>query len=180
MTAQDQQWISTTIRGLRLRFAGAGDASLVLSFIRQLAQYEKLSHAVEATEQGIADTLFGPRPAAEVVLADYQGKPAGFAVFFHNFSTFVGKPGLYLEDLFVDPSARGLGIGKILLAFLARLAQERGCGRLEWSVLDWNEPAIEFYRALGAEPMDDWTVFRLDRLAMGQLAGEFPVPDAQT
>jgi GNAT superfamily N-acetyltransferase len=180
MTDRAGQWINTGTSGLRLRFAVAGDAPLVLSFIRQLAEYEKLSHAVKATQQEIEDTLFGPRPAAEVVLADYRDKPVGFAVFFHNFSTFVGKPGLYLEDLFVNPSARGLGIGKTLLAFLAQLAQERGCGRVEWSVLDWNRPAIDFYHTLGAQPMDDWTVFRLEQSAMEQLASDFPVPGAPT
>ncbi|MGB5544721.1 MAG: GNAT family N-acetyltransferase, partial [Gammaproteobacteria bacterium] len=152
------------------------DVPLVLSFIRRLARYEKLEDAVEATEQGLVAALFGPRPAAEVVLAEYRGDAVGFAVFFHNFSTFVGKSGLYLEDLFVDPSARGLGIGKTLLAFLAHLARERGCGRIEWSVLDWNTPAIDFYRRLGAQPMTDWSVFRLDQTALLGLAEEFMTP----
>ncbi|MGB5591354.1 MAG: GNAT family N-acetyltransferase [Gammaproteobacteria bacterium] len=176
MTAQYPQGISTASKDLQLRFAVEEDAPLVLSFIRRLARYEKLEDAVEATEQGLVAALFGPRPAAEVVLAEYRGDAVGFAVFFHNFSTFVGKSGLYLEDLFVDPSARGLGIGKTLLAFLAHLARERGCGRIEWSVLDWNTPAIDFYRRLGAQPMTDWSVFRLDQTALLGLAEEFMTP----
>ena len=129
--------------------------------IRGLADYEKLSHAVTATEDQLRQTLFGPRPAAEVLLAFRDNECAGFALFFPNYSTFLAKPGIYLEDLFVKPHARGKGLGLALLTELARLAVERGCGRVEWSVLDWNEPSIGFYKKLGAVPMDEWTIFRL-------------------
>ncbi len=146
---------------LRIVPATESDVPLILSFVRKLAEYEKLSHEVVATEEGLREGLFGARRAAEVLLAYWNDQPAGFALFFHNFSTFVGKPGIYLEDLFVEPSHRGRGIGKALLAKVARIANERGCGRLEWAVLDWNHPAIEFYRSVGAVAMDEWTVFRL-------------------
>ena len=146
---------------LRIRPAVEDDVPLVLTFIRELAEYERLRHEVVATEELIREALFGPRPYAEVVFAELDGQPVGFALFFHNFSTFVGRPGLYLEDLYVRPEFRGLGIGRRLLVHLATIAKERGCGRMEWSVLDWNEPAIRFYRSLGARPMDEWTVFRL-------------------
>ena len=146
---------------LVLRFATEADTGLILDFIRRLARYEKLEHEVVATEDRLRASLFGPRPAAEVVLAEFRGEAAGFALFFHNFSTFLGRRGLYLEDLFVLPELRGRGIGRELLSCLARLAVERDCGRLEWWVLDWNEEAIGFYRGLGAEAMDEWTVFRL-------------------
>jgi GNAT superfamily N-acetyltransferase len=144
--------------------ATPADVPVLLDLIRGLATYEKLSHEVSATPEGLHAALFGPRPAAEAILArraDPVAVPVGFAVFFHNFSTFLGRPGIYLEDLFVLPEHRGKGIGKALLLHIAALAQERGCGRLEWAVLDWNFPAIEFYHALGARPMDEWTVFRL-------------------
>lgn len=131
-----------------------------------------------ATEALLAEGLFGPRPAAEVLIADWDAEPAGFALFFHNFSTFLGRPGLYLEDLFVRPSHRGRGIGAALLRELARLAVARGCGRLEWSVLDWNTPAIGFYRALGAEPQDGWTVHRVTGAALERLAGPMAGEDA--
>ena len=155
-----------------IRPATEADVPLVLRFIRELAEYEKLLHEVVATEARLRETLFGARAHAEVVIAEEGGEPVGFALFFHNYSTFLAQPGIYLEDLYVRPEARGRGAGRLLLAHLARLAKERGCGRLEWWVLDWNEPAIRFYRALGAQPMDDWTVFRvtgdaLDRLAEG-------------
>jgi GNAT superfamily N-acetyltransferase len=155
---------------LRIRAAQPGDVPLVLDFIRRLAEYEKLAHEVVATEAELRRWLFGERPYAEVVIAEQDGSPAGFALFFHNFSTFLGRPGLYLEDLFVAPEHRGHGIGRALLAHLARLAVERGCGRLEWWVLDWNEDAIRFYRSLGAVPMDDWTVFRVAGEALHTLA----------
>ena len=171
--SEDTRWTATDVDDLRIRFAEPQDSALLLRFIRRLAMYEKLEHEVEASETGIHDALFGSRPSAEAVLAYHGLDAVGFAVFFHNFSTFVGKPGLYLEDLFVDPSARGLGVGKALLLFLAGLARDRGCGRMEWSVLDWNTPAIDFYRALGAVSMDDWTVFRLGEAAMAKL-----VPDS--
>ena len=146
------------------------DAPLILSFIRSLAKYERLAHEVEATEDGLRETLFGPRPYAEVVFALEDGVEVGFALFFHNYSTFLACPGLYLEDLFVLPEHRGRGIGKGLLKRLAQIALERGCGRFEWWVLDWNEPSIEFYRRQGAVAMDEWTVFRVAGQALQDLA----------
>jgi GNAT superfamily N-acetyltransferase len=163
-----------TNAALRIRRATREDVPLVLRFIRALAEYEKLADQVVADEATLAEQLFGARPAAEVLFAELGGEPAGFALFFHNFSTFLGRHGLYLEDLFVVPEARGAGVGRALLAELARIALERGCGRLEWAVLDWNEPAIGFYRRLGAEPMNDWTVFRLSGDALARLGGERP------
>ena len=157
---------------LTLRAATPGDVPLILRFIRELADYERLLHEVEATEERLRETLFGPRAYAEVVIAETQGEPQGFALFFHNYSTFLAKPGIYLEDLYVRPEARGRGIGRRLLAHLARLAKERGCGRLEWWVLDWNEPARRFYRSLGAEAMDEWTVHRVAGDALDRLASE--------
>lgn len=155
---------------LRIRAATAADAPQILAFIKALAVYEKLEHMVVADEAQLRKTLFGERPAAEVRIAEWQGHPAGFALFFHNYSTFLGKPGIYLEDLFVLPDFRGKGIGKALLIHLAQLAVERDCGRLEWSVLDWNTPAIEFYKSLGAVPMDEWTVYRVTGEALPALA----------
>ncbi|HET7478638.1 MAG TPA: GNAT family N-acetyltransferase [Rubrobacteraceae bacterium] len=157
---------------LVVRPATEEDVPLILAFVRELAEYERLSHKVAATGEDLRRSLFGERRFAEVLLAYLGEEPAGFALFFHNFSTFLGRPGIYLEDLFVRPEYRGAGVGRVLLSHLARLAVERGCGRLEWWVLDWNEPAIGFYRKLGAAPMDDWTVYRvtgeaLDRLAEG-------------
>ena len=146
---------------LSITFAEEGEAGLILDFISKLAEYEKLSHEVTATEASLREALFGPRPHAECLIARLDGKPAGFALFFHNFSTFLGKLGIYLEDLFVYPALRGNGVGKALLVRLAAIAKERNCGRLEWSVLDWNIPAQEFYRKLGALPMDEWTVYRM-------------------
>ena len=154
----------------RVREATEEDVPLVLSLIRDLAEYEKLSQEVVATEGDLRANLFGERPVAEVLIADHDGVPAGFALFFHNFSTFLGKPGIYLEDLYVKPELRGAGIGKKLLVHLARLAKKRGCGRLEWWVLDWNEPSIGFYRKIGAVAMDDWTVYRLTGQALSRLA----------
>ncbi len=136
-----------------------------------MAEYERLSHEVVATEEVLRESLFGERRVAEALLGYVGGEPAAFALFFHNFSTFLGRPGLYLEDLYVRPEHRGAGVGKALLRRLARLAKERGCGRLEWWVLDWNEPAIRFYKNLGAEPMDDWTVYRLTGEKLDELAG---------
>lgn len=155
---------------LQIRAATAADAAQILAFIRALAVYEKLEHMVVADEAQLHKTLFGERPAAEVRIAEWQGQPAGFALFFHNYSTFLGKPGIYLEDLFVLPEFRGKGIGKALLIHLAQLAVERDCGRLEWSVLDWNTPAIDFYKSLGAVPMDEWTVYRVTGDALPALA----------
>ena len=157
---------------VQIRAAGVKDIPLILQFIRDLAEYEKLPHEVVATEEGLRQALFGPRPYAEVVFACDEGKEVGFALFFHNFSTFLGKPNIYLEDLFVRPSARGRGIGRHLLVHLAQLARDRGCGRLEWAVLDWNESAIGFYRGLGARLMDAWKIFRLTGEALMDLAAE--------
>lgn len=155
-----------------LRSATPGDVPLILECIRGLAEYERLPHEVVATEDVLRETLFGPRPVAEVVLAHEGDEPAGFALFFHNFSTFLGRPGLYLEDLFVFPRFRGRGLGRRLLEHLARIAVKRGCGRFEWAVLDWNVDAIGFYEALGARPMSDWTVYRLTGEALQKLAAE--------
>jgi GNAT superfamily N-acetyltransferase len=156
---------------LSIRPATAADLPLIAQFIRDLAEYEKLSHEVRFDDAVLGDRLFGPRPYAEVLIGEIDGAPQGFALFFHNFSTFEGKPGVYLEDLFVRPEARGSGLGKALLSRLAQLAVERDCARLEWWVLDWNEPAIGFYKMLGAKPMDEWTVFRVDGDALTELAG---------
>jgi GNAT superfamily N-acetyltransferase len=153
-----------------IRAAEPGDIDIIIQFIRDLADYEKLAHAVNTDRDTLARYLFGPRPMAEVLIAERQGDAIGFALFFHNFSTFEGRPGLYLEDLFVRPEARGSGAGKALLVRLAQLAVERDCARLEWSVLDWNEPAIVVYRAIGAVPMDEWTIQRLDGDALRALA----------
>lgn len=153
-----------------LRFATADDVGLILDFIRQLGAYEKLSEEVVTDEDQLRQSLFGERQVAEVVIASYDGEPAGFALFFHNFSTVLGRPGVHLEDLFVVPKFRGHGIGRTLLSFLATTAIERGCGRLEWWVLDWNEPAIRFYDRLGAKAMDEWTVFRVTGDTLVELA----------
>jgi len=158
------------VAGARIREAIEEDVPLILSLIRELAEYEKLSDEVVATEDGLRDSLFGERRYAEVLIAEHDGAPAGFALFFHNFSTFLGKPGLYLEDLYVKPAFRGAGVGKKLLVRLAGLAMGRGCGRLEWWVLDWNEPAHRFYRSLGARPQEEWTVWRLDGDQLPRLA----------
>jgi GNAT superfamily N-acetyltransferase len=156
--------------GLRIEPATEADVPLILSFIHKIAEYEKLSHEVVATEETLRASLFGPRRAAEVLLAYWEGAPAGYAVFFHNFSTFLGRAGIYLEDLFVEPELRGKGIGKALLASVAREARDRGCGRLEWAVLDWNKPSIDFYLSLGALPKDEWTIFRMTGEAIEKLA----------
>jgi GNAT superfamily N-acetyltransferase len=153
-----------------IRQATERDVPLILSFIRQLADYERLSHEAVATEQTLRESLFGARRSAEVLLGYADSKPVAFAVFFHNFSTFLGKPGLYLEDLFVVPEMRGKGFGRSMLVELARIARERGCGRFEWAVLDWNESAISFYKNLGAAAMDEWTIFRVTGEALQRLA----------
>lgn len=150
--------------------ASENDVPLILQFIKELAVYEKLAHEVVATENTLRESLFGSRRSAEVVIGYWNKTPVSFAVFFHNFSTFLGKPGLYLEDLFVKPEMRGKGFGASMLKYLARIAKERGCGRFEWWVLDWNEPAIRFYQGLGAKPMSDWTVFRITGDALDKLA----------
>jgi GNAT superfamily N-acetyltransferase len=161
---------STSSADFRIEQAQPEHLPLILSFIRELADYERLSHEMVATEELLGESLFGARAVAEVVIG-YEGEtPVGFALFFHNFSTFLGRRGLYLEDLYIKPEARGRGRGRAMLVHLARLARERNCGRLEWAVLDWNEPAIKFYRNLGARPMDEWTTFRLTGEALERLA----------
>ena len=162
--------VPTDLPGFAIRHAEAQDVPLIRSFVAKLADYEKLAHELEATEESLRAAMFGPHRYAEVIFGEAHGRAVGFALFFHNFSTFVGKPGLYLEDLFVDPEARGRGYGKALMAYLAQLAVQRGCGRFEWSVLDWNEPSIAFYRRLGARPLDAWTVYRLSGEALRRVA----------
>ena len=153
-----------------IRPAHVTDVPVILELIRDLATYERAPDDVTATEEQLVDVLFGDRPVAEVLLAFEAGSPVGFAFFFRNFSTWLGRPGLYLEDLFVKPEKRGKGYGRALLIYLAKIALKRGCGRMEWAVLDWNEPAIKFYHALGAKPMGEWTVFRLTRDGIARLA----------
>jgi GNAT superfamily N-acetyltransferase len=157
---------------LRIAPAAENDVPVILGFIRKLAEYEKLSHLVVATEENIREHVFGANPVAEVLLAYWDGEPVGFALYFRNFSTFLGQTGIYLEDLFIDPARRGKGIGKALLAHLAKIALERGYGRLEWAVLDWNKPSIDFYRSLGAVALDEWTGYRLTGAALDRLAGK--------
>ncbi len=156
---------------ISIRPAAPDDAPLVLGFIRELAEYERLTHEVSATEEALRRTLFGRSACAHALIASLDGEPAGFAVYFFNYSTFLARPGLYLEDLFVRPTARRRGVGRRLLAHLARIAIERGCGRMEWAVLDWNERAIRFYRSLGASPNDEWTTYRLSSEGLRRLAG---------
>jgi GNAT superfamily N-acetyltransferase len=155
---------------ISIRTATRTDLPLIAQFIRDLAEYERLAHEVRFDEAELAERLFGKRPYAEVLIGEIDGAPQGFALFFHNFSTFEGKPGIYLEDLFVRPEARGSGLGKAFLKRLAKIGVERDCARLEWWVLDWNEPAIQFYKSLGAKPMDEWTTFRVDGAALDSLA----------
>lgn len=155
-----------------IRAAVPSDVPAILSLIRELAEYEKLLDMLVATEASLHQALFGSRPSVEALVADVGSQTVGFALFFHNFSTFLGKPGMYLEDLYVRPAFRGQGLGKALLARLAQMANERDCGRLEWSVLNWNEPSIRFYESLGARPMSDWTVYRLT----GDALRQFPLP----
>ncbi|GAB1488474.1 GNAT family N-acetyltransferase [Opitutaceae bacterium] len=161
---------SDSTTSLRIRAAAEADTPLLLTFIQQLAAYEKLAHEVVATEDSLRNALFRGRKVAEAIIGESAGQPVAFALFFHNFSTFLAQPGLYLEDLFVLPEHRGRGHGAAMLTHLAKIAHERGCGRFEWSVLDWNEDAIGFYRKLGAVPMSDWTVFRLTGDALTRLA----------
>ena len=170
--------ISTNIESFFIREAEPDDVPLILAFVRDLAVYEKLSHEVVATEALLAETLFGERRTAEVLIGEYQGIPAAFALFFHNFSTFLGRPGIYLEDLFVKPSFRGKGLVKCMLTYLGHLTRQRGCGRLEWWVLDWNTPAIDFYRSMEAIPMDEWTVFRITGESLDRLSRDFQRPEA--
>jgi len=164
---------ATKKQDIVIRTAAEKDVPEILNFIKALAEYEKLSDDVSANEEQLKKTLFGKNKFVEVIIADYKNEPAGFMLFFHNYSTFLGKPGIYLEDLFVKPEFRGKGIGKLLLAYLGKLAVERDCGRIEWSVLDWNEPSISFYKSFGAKPMDEWTVFRVTGNAIGNLAELF-------
>ena len=168
--------LATTRPGVTLRLASRDDVPLILALIRELAEYEREPDAVQTDEAMLAANLFGDAPGAEVVIADVDGRPAGFALFFHNFSTWLGRRGLYLEDLFVRPEYRGRGVGQVLMAYLAKLAVERDCGRFEWSVLDWNTPAIDFYRRLGAAGMDEWTVQRVTGEALHALAASFDAP----
>lgn len=161
---------------LTIRIATIEDCATILGFIRGLAEYERLSHEVVADEAQLRATLFGPRPAAEVLLAELGGAPVGFALFFQSYSTFLARPGLYLEDLFVQPAARGKGCGLALMSALARIAVERGYGRFEWSVLDWNTPALELYARIGAVPQSEWTVQRLVGAPLAALAARWPRP----
>lgn len=153
---------------MSIRPATENDTKIILNFIKELAEYEQLLHQVTATEKELHEQLF-VKKYAEVLIGEVDGKAAGFALFFHNFSTFLGKPGLYLEDLYVTPNARGKGLGKLLFKHLAKLALERGCGRFEWWCLDWNKPSIDFYLSMGAEPMNDWTVYRLTESSLKKL-----------
>ena len=154
----------------RIHSATESDVPVILDFIRHLAEYERRAHLVVATEERLRETLFGAKPAAEVLLADWGRECAGFAVFFATYSTFLAQPGIYLEDLYVKPHVRGKGVGSALLQGLARIAVDRGCGRVEWAVLDWNEPSIQFYKNLGAEPQQEWTKYRLTGKALERLA----------
>lgn len=165
-------YIDTGIDNFRIRFAEEKDTAVIFNFIKELADYENLLDEVAATEEILKESLFDKK-AAEVIIGEYEGRPVSFALFFHNFSTFLGQAGIYLEDLFVKPEMRGKGIGKIMLSFLAKLAAERNCGRLEWWVLDWNEPSIKFYKKMGAVPMDEWTVYRVTGQNLKALAQEF-------
>jgi GNAT superfamily N-acetyltransferase len=158
------------LNNLSIRPTLESEVHIIVRFIRELAKYERLSHECHITEELLRESLFGSRPYAETILALLDEEPIGFCLFFHNFSTFLGKPGLYLEDLYVKPDYRNLGVGGKLLGYLASIALERNCGRFEWSVLDWNEPAIAFYRKIGAEPMNDWTVQRMTGAALVNLA----------
>jgi len=158
---------------ISLRLAQKQDVPAILAFIQGLAEYEKLSDQVVATEEKLTQTLFGEQRFAEVVIAEYQHQAAGFALFFHNYSTFLAKPGIYLEDLFVLPDYRGKGLGKLLLSYLAKLAVDRNCGRLEWSVLDWNQPAIDFYQAQGATMLNDWRINRVTGEQLNHLAKQY-------
>ncbi len=165
-------FIDTGLEGFKLRFAEEKDTALILDFIKELAEYEKMLDLVVATEDILRESLF-EKKAAEVIIGEYKGEPVGFALFFHNFSTFLGQSGIYLEDLYIKPEMRGKGMGKIMLSFLAKLALDRNCGRLEWWVLDWNEPSIQFYKKMGAVPMDEWTVYRVSGDNLKELGDRF-------
>ena len=150
--------------------ATEADVPTIHALIRELAEYEKLTHVMTATEAALRRDLFGERRYAEVLIGRLEGRTVGYALFFHSYSTFMGKPGIYLEDIYVTPAARGKGVGKALLCDVARIARDRNCGRLEWSVLDWNTPSIEFYESLGAAPLDGWTMYRMDEATIARLA----------
>jgi GNAT superfamily N-acetyltransferase len=154
---------------IKIRSAEIKDSKIILKLIKELSLYEKLSHTVINNEESVKENLFGKKKYAEALIAEYENQPVGFALFFHNYSTFVGKPGIYLEDLFVQPEMRGKGVGKKLFLELIKLAKERNCGRVEWSVLNWNKPAIDFYKSMGAIPMDEWTVYRLNEHEIDEL-----------
>ena len=164
--------ISTYLKGFFIRDTTVEDSELILNFIKKLAEYEQLSHEVVATVETLRETLFSEKAYAEVVIGEFEGVPVGYALFFYNFSTFTGRPGIYLEDIYVDKEMRGKGFGKCLLAYIAKLAVERNCTRVDWSVLDWNESSIQFYRSIGAIPMEAWTVQRLHGDALLSFAGE--------
>ena len=164
--------ISTHLKEFVIRDTTVEDSELILDFIKELAEYEQLSHEVVATVETLRETLFGEKAYAEVVIGEFEGVPVGYALFFYNFSTFTGRPGIYLEDIYVDKEMRGKGFGKCLLAYIAKLAVERNCTRVDWSVLDWNEPSIQFYRSIGAIPMEAWTEQRLHGDALLSFAGE--------
>jgi GNAT superfamily N-acetyltransferase len=169
------QRFRTPVPGLDFRFAAREDIAMILALVRELAEFEKLLDIVTADEETLGEQLFGSRRVAEVVLAELDGEPVGFAVYFHNFSTFLGRAGLYLEDLYVRPHARGKGVGRWLIAFVAKIAVDRKCGRFEWSVLDWNTHALDFYRSLGAVAMDEWTIQRVTGAALQRLGSQtFP------
>lgn len=163
------KYYNTKVQGFKIRHANESDVSLILKFIKELADYEGLLHEVVATEEILMESLF-EKKQAEVIIGEYNGEPAGFSLFFHNFSTFLGKANLYLEDLYVDPAFRGKGLGKTMLACLGTIAVERGCGRLDWWCLDWNKTSIDFYLQMGAKPMDEWTVYRVDGENLPKLA----------
>jgi GNAT superfamily N-acetyltransferase len=165
--------INTSIKDFQIRHASIEDCPQILAFIKELAEYEKLSHEVVATVETLEQSLFGDPAYARVLMGEYQGQAVGYALFFHNFSTFTGRPGIYLEDIYVQPAYRGKGFGKKLLSYIAHRARELDCTRVEWSVLDWNEPSIQFYRSIGAAPMDGWTVQRLDGDALAHFADQF-------
>lgn len=165
--------IPTKLEGFTIRHANESDVPLILGFIKDLAAYEKLSHEVIATEEDFRQHLFGEKRFAEVVIGEFHSEPVGYALYFYNFSTFIGKPGIYLEDLYVKPEVRGKGFGKVLLAYLAKLAVDKHCGRFEWAVLDWNEPSINFYESMGATMMKEWIITRIDGGNLTKLAAEF-------
>lgn len=165
--------ITTTLSGITIRFAEPTDSARILQFIKALADYERMSDEVIATEETVKKTLFGPKAYAEVIFAELDGQAVGFALFFHNYSTFVSKPGLYLEDIYIYPEYRGRGIGKMMMTYLAKLAVDRDCGRFEWSCLKWNKPSLDFYASLGAEAMEEWVTLRVSGENLKSLAGLF-------